>query len=38
VVEEVSKWDVGGDGVIDLREAIRALKIVVGVEVSTDSP
>ncbi len=28
----VETWDVGGDGVIDLREAIRALMIAAGVE------
>ena len=28
----VETWDVGADGVIDLREAIRALMITVGVE------
>ena len=37
VAEEVSKWDVGADGVVDLREAIRALMITVGIDAPMDS-
>lgn len=32
VAEAIEKWDIGGDGKIDLREAIRALQVVVGVD------
>ncbi len=37
VAAAVEKWDVGSDGLIDLREAIHALMITVGIDAPVDS-